>query len=94
MCTVSYIGDQWQDTYPKRYPDFYPVPTIIPPGVPQEEFDALKKELGELKELLKAAKRFDEATGQPDCETNEKVGLLKRLAELVGVDLEDVLAAP
>jgi hypothetical protein len=56
------------------------------------EFDELKREIQELKKLLKAAKMYDTVTGQPDCELEDKVALVKKLAELVGVDLEDVFA--
>lgn len=58
--------------------------------ISREEFDALRCEVEELKALLLAAKAFDEATGQPDCEMDEKVELIKRVAEAVGVDLEDL----
>jgi hypothetical protein len=44
----------------------------------------------ELRKLLVAAKDFDVVTGQPDCEVDDKVALIKRLAELVGVDMSDV----
>jgi hypothetical protein len=54
------------------------------------EFDALKAEMEQLKKLLIAAKEYDTATGQADCEVEEKVAILKRFAELVGVDLKDV----
>lgn len=56
-----------------------------------EEFEALRREVQELKELLKAAKKFDQATGQPDCEMDEKIAFIKQVAEFVGVDLQDVL---
>ena len=59
-------------------------------GVSKEEFEALKKEVEELKQLLKAAKKFDEETGQPDCHMDDKVEFIKKLAEYVGVDLEDI----
>jgi hypothetical protein len=58
--------------------------------VSREEFNALKHEITELRKVLKAAKAFDEATGQPDCEMDEKVALIKRLAEMVGVSMEDI----
>ena len=58
--------------------------------VTREEFNALKKEVEELKQLLKAAKKFDEETGQPDCHMDDKVEFIKKLAEFVGVDLEDI----
>jgi hypothetical protein len=41
---------------------------------------------------LVADKEYDAATGQPDCEMDDKVELLKRIAELVGVDVREVLA--
>jgi hypothetical protein len=91
MCTVSYIGDDFNRRLPQHYPDYtkwvLPAPTSAPT---RREFEALKKEMQELKELLKAAKRYDEQTGQPDCEQEDKIALLKRLAELVGVDLSEV----
>ena len=71
----------------------FPVGTPVPvftPAVSKEEFEALKKEVEELKQLLKAAKKFDEETGQPDCHMDDKVDFIKKLAEYVGVDLEDI----
>jgi hypothetical protein len=101
MCTVSNIGTAAGDYIPGRYP--YVQPWVNPgaAGVPQApfvdsvtraEFEALRNEMAELRKLLVAAKEYDRATGQPDCEVDEKVALLKRLAELVDVDLDDVLA--
>jgi hypothetical protein len=63
---------------------------VFTPAVSKEEFEALKKEVEELKQLLKAAKKFDEETGQPDCHMDDKVEFIKKLAEYVGVDLEDI----
>lgn len=96
MCAVSNIGDFYGRTVPERYPWVQPnLPNTVitlPPEITKAEFDALKREVEELKKLLTAAKAFDAATGQPDCEQDEKVALLKRIAELVGVDLDEVLA--
>lgn len=61
-----------------------------PQSVSKKDFDALREEVKELRELLLAAKRFDEETGQPDCEMDEKVALIRRVAELVGVDVDEV----
>ncbi len=59
-------------------------------GPTQEEFDELKREVEQMKELLKKAKEMDQALGTPDCELEQKVALLKLMAAAVGVDLEDI----
>ena len=101
MCASSYVGDYFHDTFLDRHPGigmpinpgpnslYWTVP-VIP--VDRAEFDALKAEVTELRELLKAAKRFDEKTGQKDCEYPDNIAFLKSVAEFVGVDLKDVLA--
>jgi hypothetical protein len=102
MCAVSAVGDYWGRTLPQR--DYYPpiAPLIYPPGggtggaadttpaVTRHELDALRRDIEELKKLLVSAKKFDEATNQPDCEMEEKVALIKKLAKLAGVDLSEV----
>ena len=97
MCTVSNIGDYWKDHGPKKYPFLEPLKTnpgifidqtMMPPT--RAEFDALKKEVQELKKLLEAAKIFDSKTDQHDCEMDSKIDFLKKVGELVGVDLEEV----
>jgi hypothetical protein len=71
----------------------HPLHASPEPVVTKEEFDALRREMEELKELLLAAKRFDEATGQPDCEMDEKIELIRRVAEVVGVDVDEVFGS-
>lgn len=99
MCVYSMIADDWSKrTYP-QYPWIQPF--INPAGSPirqppfpapsQEDFDSLRREVEALKKLLKAAKIYDEETGQPDCETDEKIDTLKRVARLLDIDLNDVL---
>ena len=93
MCTLSYVGDWWRDTAPVQYPNVFPqggssITIAMPPT--REEFDALKRDVEALHQLLLAAKGYDEATGQPDCETDEKVALIKAVAEMMGVDMSDV----
>jgi hypothetical protein len=95
MCMVSNIGDIYGKKYPQApwYPSIpdNPVPiTYTAIGVSKEEFDALKKEVKELKKLLLAAKKFDEATGQPDCEMEDKVAVLKKVAKAFGVNIDEV----
>ena len=92
MCAVSMIADHYTDKWRKQA---WPVqlPQVIQPGPSQAEFDALRREVADLKELLLKAKAHDAATGQPDCEMAEKVALLKTIAEFVGVDLRDVFGS-
>ena len=42
-------------------------------------------------QALRLPKEYDERTGQPDCEVDEKMDLLRKVAKLVGIDLDDVL---
>ncbi len=89
MCSTSMVGDYYkQNTFPQSFPQWGgSVPTKF---VSQEEFDELKKSIEEIKILLLAAKKYDEAMNEPDCEMDEKVAMIKKLAEMVGVDLKEV----
>lgn len=60
--------------------------------ITREEFDALKRDVLEMKELLKRAKKYDEDNGEPDCEMEEKVALVRKVCELVGVNIDDILS--
>lgn len=84
MCVVSFIGDAYKNNFPTRWPQ-YDVNQIT-----RVEFEALKKEVEGLRELLLKAKEFDKATGQPDCQMDEKVDFIKQLAKLLGVDMEGI----
>lgn len=99
----DHFGHTFPKKYPDWFPEQPPqqpfnpgglgaIPQIVkmPPDVSREEFDALKKEVQKMKRLLKNAKEIDEVTGQPDCEMEAKVALLKQVAKLVGVNLGDV----
>ena len=84
--------------FPYKFPDPPEKPKEIPditdwfkPQVSREEFDKLKKEVEEMKELLKRAKEYDEKNNEPDCEIEDKMRILREVARLVGIDLDDVL---
>jgi len=99
MCTVSMVGDRFRDvTWPKIFPENpNPNPIFIPtyiPTITKEQFDELKSEVEELKRLLKNAQELDQKLGQPDCEMDQKVEFLKKVAEAVGVDLSKVFGTP
>lgn len=80
MCTVSMVLDDRFNKWPIMLD-----PISIP--VSRVEFDKLRKEVEELKELIKAAQKFDEATGQPNCEDAEKMEKLRKIAEILGVEI-------
>jgi hypothetical protein len=96
MCVVSAIGDDWSRRTP-GWPGVIPLPTYVTmvefetwKANHKIEFDKLKEEFEALKELLKAAKIYDDTTGQPNCEMDEKVALIKKVADLLGVDVSEV----
>jgi len=66
------------------------LPSTTLPEVTREEFEALKKDFEELKELLRAAKKYDTATNQPDCEMEDKVEALRKVAKFLGVTVDDI----
>lgn len=98
MCVVSMIGDHYNDKW--NQPDYQDIFKRLGQqtstvkyefGVPRSEFDALKKEVEEMKELLKRAIEYDKKNDEPDCQLEGKIATLRKIAELVGVNLDDVL---
>lgn len=81
MCVVSMIGDFYSEKFQ---------PYFNWPQTSQTEFDALKKDVLEMKELLRRAKIYDEKNNQKDCELEEKFKLLKEIAKMVGVELTNI----
>lgn len=97
MCTVSMVGDHYRDiwkdkpfTQPGMIPH-WPAQTSSPT---RAEFDELKRQVEEMKLLLQRAKENDERNGEPECEVDEKMDLLRKVAKLVGIDLDDVIGSP
>lgn len=106
MCVVSMVGDHYTKTIPSwpyfpsqqpwevdqiRPSKVKPMPERLKNAFTREEFDALKREVEEMKELIKRAKEYDEKNNEPDCEIEEKMELLRKVAALVGVSLDDVV---
>jgi hypothetical protein len=105
MCAYSMIADYYHDKWREQtfYPHILPqsplsipMPAVSPtlqrsPPITRDEFDALKADIGEMKQLLKRAMKYDIDNGEPHCESAEKVAVLRRAAALVGETVEDVL---
>lgn len=97
----DHYSDKWQNINPHRWPtvvsdpDAYrvPYPNASPNSAQvlvfatKAEFDALKKDVEEMKALLIRAKKYDEDNGEPNCEVADKMKLLRAVAKLVGVEL-------
>lgn len=94
MCVVSFIGDDFKKRFPQQWPGVDPFSPLTPADVfdkiTRSEFDSLRNEVAELKKLLIAAKEYDKNTGQPDCEMEEKVSLIKAVGKMVGVNMDEV----
>lgn len=92
MCVSSMIGDHYRDKFTApEYPiKFWPL-SPNPAEISRAEFDHLKRDVEEMKALLIRAKEYDEANGEPDCEMDEKVALIKKIAKLVGVNLDGII---
>lgn len=86
MCPTTSPGDGIPS-----FPNGQHGPLPLPPPITRAEFDALKREVEELRDLLAAAMKFDGATDQPHCEADDKVSKLRQMAAIVGVDLDDLL---
>ena len=99
MCVVSFVGDHFQQKpWPGVSPYVFPPSettskTIITlkPDITREEFDALKKQVDEMVDLMRKAKAYDERNNEPNCEMEDKIKLLRQISALVGVNLDDVL---
>lgn len=84
MCVVSMIGDHYRQTIPSQFPDWN---QAARKGPSWEEFSDLKKAVEEMKTLLNKAVEYDRVNKEPNCQTDDKLALLRKIAEAVGVDL-------
>lgn len=96
MCVVSNIGDYGRGMWPQPWKSPGPVqpfgmPVAPAPIVIQPPYTGpTKEQFEEFLELLRAARKFDVATGQKDCPSEDKTAWMRELAKLVGVDPEKV----
>lgn len=90
MCVYSAVADH----YIRKWEPFVwppdpvtPSPQVIPPLIIQQPSPFTPEEVAQLKDLLQKAKDIDDATGQPDCENEEKKAKLREIAGRFGVEL-------
>jgi hypothetical protein len=97
MCVVSNIGDYGRDMWPglpppKTIEPYMPMvwPGVVPTVVGQPYNGPTKEQFEEFLELLRAARKFDVATGQAGCPAESKTAWMREMAILVGVDPKKV----
>lgn len=56
----------------------------------KKQVEELRKQVEEMKRFLKEAIEYDKLYKQPNCENELKIAFLKKVAESVGVTLEDI----
>lgn len=102
MCISSFIGNDYTKNHPYKWPSdnsTFPVPTDpfkywppkgLKPDPNEAEIERLKKELEDLKILLKKANEFDAAHNEPHCEVEEKIETIKNHGDHFGIDFSEV----
>lgn len=89
MCAYSAILDNVTRPY------LTPLPAASWPNYAtrQELYELraqFEREIAALRELLPHVQKYDAETGQPDCESDEKLKLLRAIGEKLGVDVSGV----
>lgn len=92
MCAYSAIMDGFNKKWPNpvtipSIPSWPEVkPTVFPSIMPAPYTGPTKEQFEELLKLLRAAKVYDEKTGQPECELESKKNQLRAYAKLLGLE--------
>lgn len=69
-------------------PPYSQIPAPLP--ITRDEFDQLRKDILEMKEILKVLKEYDKTSNQPHCEKQENVAFLKKLAAQLDIELPEL----
>lgn len=90
MCMMSAVMDYGRRDLVGFYKRFeVPTPNVFPTQVPQPSPDqSLIRRVEALERMLREAKRYDDETAQPDCESVGKKKLLQDIADKLGVKIE------
>ena len=88
------VSDHYQEKWTAPSYQSLLNPSAFSPPVSREEYEreiaALKKEVLDMKELLIKAKEYDEKNNEPHCEMEQKIAFLKKVGDVIGVDLSDI----
>ena len=105
MCVTSMVMDHYRDSWfkfdqPPMTIPYQPMLTANDVLIAdlRKRLDAqdelvkkMSEQFEEMKKLLERAKEYDVKNNEPDCEVDEKVQLMMKLAEMLGVDPGSVL---
>lgn len=103
MCVYSMVIDGTLENWRKNYPNIQPwnppetypfagtASNIFEPMATKEELDLLRRDFEDFKTLVKKAIEYDKRSNQPNCESEDKLELVKNIAKLIGVDIADIL---
>lgn len=94
MCTVSNIGDYGRTAWPEPWKTPSPLNPSLP-AIPFQPYSPpyngpTREQFEEFLELMRAARKFDKAAGQPDCPAESKIEWMERLARHLGIDVQKV----
>lgn len=97
MCVVSNMGDMGREMWPGPWdrPKPVPMPKVdpwktVPYVTPPPYNGPTKEQFEEFLDLIRAARKFDKATGQEDCPAKDKTDWMNALAKHLGVDRKKV----
>lgn len=92
MCVVSMVGDDWsrRDKWP-QWPRELPFPNKDMNDIQELKARMVTLEIAvTMRTELEAAKQKDIDEGNPDCEMDDKVIILKKIADLLGETLDGI----
>ena len=82
MCVTSYVMDQGLDDLQK-----WRQPFRVPLG-PLNDSAKLDRIIELLEKMMAQAAEYDRATGQPECEHEDKKQALREIADKLGVEIQ------
>lgn len=92
MCVVSMVADHYDKKWGQNFPSINnESANSLRINMLQGQLEQLRKEFEEFKELWKKAAEYDKQHNQPHCEQEEKLKILRKVAEVLDINIDDVL---
>ena len=83
--------EPWKRPWERPYEPVPPLPPIPKPQVTPEDIEDIRRDLEEMKKLIKRAKKYDRENNEPDCESDDKIERLRKIADAVGIDFDEII---